>query len=205
MKMLEEGNASFIPIVQKWIFDRSSSIVPEPQRAWYNSVSSWLNQQGFKFNGLAVEKKGTPYETVAIDYIKGDTSYRLMFFDGLPPLVQVRTRIKGKQADVFALERKGLPPSVHPFAELYVPKTTFDGTHGIYTASEVRLAPQGTWTPEEMIEDYRAAFAKHYKNGLKGLRSQPHIRAGLIGKFPFTGENREINTPLLYSIAPEQK
>ena len=158
--------AGYEAIAQKWIWDLGNEIW-SPLRAWKNEMHNYLTTRaGFEFKGLVVEKERALYETVAMEYVKKSDlghSVRLLFFDGLPPLVIERRVVPEHKVDIFALEKKSYrkPKPMHFYEELYAPKTTYDYRRCRFTFSEVRFAHE-IWNPQEMMPDYYKALQHFY-------------------------------------------
>jgi hypothetical protein len=197
LTMIEQGKAGFIPIAEHWIFNRSKNDVPEPQRWWFDAMQRYLAND-YSLKGLAIEKKDSEYETVSIEYVhkEGNKSVRLMFFDNLPPLVMERTVHPKYKVKIFEDQTM----HKHPFAELFVPKVTYDDRKRRYTASEIKLTPEQVHTPEDIVPDYYQALAEFFPKGISGFRKQIYIRQNILGE-----KLGPINKALAYHITNYKK
>jgi len=121
LQLINRGDANFVTIADKWILNRSGPSVPPPQYAWYDAMDKHLIARGYHFEQLVLEKKDTPFETVAMDYKSrdGNKSIRLLFFNGLPPLVQERVLIPKHKTEVFLMDQKSQKDPIHPYAALF--------------------------------------------------------------------------------------
>lgn len=176
-ELIAQGKAGFEAIAQEWIWDRENEIWG-PLWAWKDDgMHNYLTKTGFEFKGLVVEKERTQHETTAMEYLKKINpghSVRLLFFDGMPPLVLERIVLPRYKVDIFALERRDYrpPEQKHFYEELYVPKITYDHRRCRFTFSEVRFAPE-IWNPQEMMPDYYKTLRHFYgDNAINRLRVQ---------------------------------
>jgi hypothetical protein len=201
MEDIQKGDASFVPIAESWVFDRSADKVPTAQRNWYGEMNRRLENMGYRRSLAAMENKGTEFEAYAIEYInKNDSNkiMRLMFFDGLPPLVVERVLDPRYRTEVFRQENEEPATPAHPFAMLMKPTTTWDDRRRRFTASEVTLAPPFGYVPEEMVADYHAAIAEFFPGGIRRFRGQVMARQNMIKGFPL---KQDMNASLALHIA----
>ena len=181
-EFFEQGYARMVVVHNEWIFDRSREIPPET-RTSYDRAHERLTSGGYNFAGLTFEKKDAQFEMVAMEYQKGNSVIRLLFFGDLPPLEQENKIIPEKGVDIFAMEKRGRKAAEpkHPYAELYQPKIRWDDSRRIYVASETRLL--SSWTPEDLVPDYHAAIEFFVPGGNKELRGRiGGARKSMIGK-----------------------
>lgn len=205
--LISFGKAGWEVIQREWIFDRKNDLW-RPFLSWYEDMQRSLLGRDYEFKALAYEKEGTEHETVALDYVsKNDSghSVRLLFFNGLPPLIMERKVVPKFRPDIFALERRDYrqPEKKHPYQELYEPKISYDHRRSCFTLSEVRLAQEG-WTPQEIMPDYYATLKHFYGENWAGrlvtslYNKRPYLLERLREKLPL---DKERSRELINSIA----
>lgn len=176
-EMIYDGIAGFEVIANEYVVGRSKPMA-EPVKKWFNSYKRNLQRHGFEEQGLVLEKKDSPYETVAMRFVKEDEERRILFSRDHPPVVAVRKPRRGQEVDVFYEEkRKNQYAHKHPFEELFQPKPMFDDNSREVENYEV-IIPTEVYIPDEMIRDYHKAVEAFFPGGAKKLIPKVKARGG---------------------------
>lgn len=167
-----DGNANFEVIPQSFIFEKNTP-TPRAIKSFFSQMNHLLYKQGFKIDGYCLEKRGSENETIAIDYEKGKDSVRLLFNKNFPPLVLKRSSKPGRVVIPFRTEDKN--NKVHPFSELFMPKTVFDDKKRKRMYYEM-IIPTEIEIPGELWSDYRLMINKYLEGKTRRLEEILEIR-----------------------------
>ncbi|MFH1210085.1 MAG: hypothetical protein V1663_04830 [archaeon] len=173
--LILSGTVSFEVLTESYIFGSSKSINPAV-RTLFTQIESRLEDQGkgFKKAGNCLEKRDSPYETIALIFKRDEEEVRLLFNRDFPPVAIVRRNL---DSSVRIHHYPKPETSLHPFEELFMPKIMFDDKTRRNTKYEV-IIPSEFPIPAALREDYKMTIAQHFPNGLEGFRQQV-IKRGL--------------------------
>lgn len=176
VKMILEGKATFEVLAQKFPFAKSDRTVPKEVKELFSAMSSFLGREGYALSGYAVEKKGSPWEAVALVYVhkdRPDSSARVVFNEKYPPVLIMRSDIKDSDCHFPDQPSNG----EHPFAQLYHDSEQMDDITRRETSYRVRI-PSRFPVHSAIRADYRAAIESFFPGGCGGFEKQvlPRIR-----------------------------
>ncbi len=112
-----ENNIGFYVLVNRNIFSEDDrDFVPNVLKGHFDIFAKRIYQRGYRHNGFVIEFQGTPFETIAAEFIHPDRrkSRRLRFacWDNHPPLTVTRKPL------VKERERSIYPGDFNPFMHL---------------------------------------------------------------------------------------
>ncbi|MFH2027568.1 MAG: hypothetical protein ABIJ08_00375 [Nanoarchaeota archaeon] len=136
-------------------------------RQLYDGIRAQLEKSGFTLSGYAYEKKGTPYQTVALRFEKTTTKGTQIMdvvTQGGPPLIVRRSIPRGSQ---FSLPSETEDPS-NLWQDLYnEPEQKRDDKYGRQGSYDVRLPLHpGIFIPKPLWQDYKTAIRHYFKGDM---------------------------------------
>ncbi|MBI5389978.1 hypothetical protein HZB02_00640 [Candidatus Woesearchaeota archaeon] len=176
LDLFVDGKAKHGIIPNAFVF--SDAEIPLPQRRFYESVESRLHHEGYVLGLCSLEKKGTPYEAIAVVFEehpwkqnKHGNSIRLVFGKDHPPYLIVK---KSQRSVGYEHLFRDFTDHGDPFQELFLPQAKADYYSKADVDYEVRL-PLKFEIPQEMWADYRTAVERSGL-GYNGLRQRMEAR-----------------------------
>lgn len=167
--MLIDGKARFEVVPSKQLFG-VDSVVAEPVKKLHEALDNSFYRNRFYLSGCVLEKKDSPYEVVAINYLKkSGESARVIFSSKHPPLVVKRTPIDGARFTPFKDYRTKADFFYHLYYKERVGKeiTAFDDSTRKNTIVSVELPH--CFIPSDLLADYREAINKYTPGGCRAL------------------------------------
>lgn len=163
-----DNKAGFEVLPQKQLFGTEE--IATPVQKLYEALNSYLYRERFHLKGYVLEKKGSPHEVIAINYVhRNGNEIRVVFSKNYPPVIVRRTPIKGARFYPFKeSETRG-----HIFYHLYHNERTGRALRGLDdrtrrpTNINVELPP--CFIPNELLADYKEVIERETPGGCKAL------------------------------------
>lgn len=169
--LVADERAGFEVLVNSYIFDTAKGINPAI-RTLYTLMRKSLEDQDYKMSGYCLEKRDSPYETIALIFRKDKDEVRLLFNKNFPPVAVFR-----KDRPTVVNVHRYIDPDthLHPFSELFIPKRLLDDRSRKDTYYEV-IIPSDFRIPKTLWSDYRLTIDKHFPGSIEGFERQIYQR-----------------------------
>ena len=174
-----DGKAGFEVLPQENVFSLDKKVA-DPVRRIHEAINNHLYREGFVLKGYVLEKKGSPHEVIAINYVhkSRDESVRVIFNENYPPIIVRRTPVINSRFYPF----REYESQVSIFRQLYQYERTGKELRGLddrtrrYTRVSVELPP--CFIPNELLKDYKRVIEAEIPGGCDSLIK----RAGRINR-----------------------
>lgn len=174
--LILDGRAGFEVLIDNYIFDTAKGVNAHV-RNLFNMMRNYLENEGYEMAGYCLEKKDSPYETVALMFRSKDDNkeVRLLFNKEFPPVAIVRKDMK--QSRIVDVHGFTEPREYnHPFSELFMPISyAWDDRTRTTTGYEV-VIPSDFRIPQPLWIDYKECIAEYFPGGVDGFEKQVYKR-----------------------------
>jgi len=135
----------------------------------FKEMAGLLMRKGFVLRGYALEFKGTEWETVCMNYEKGDKSVRILFNERFPPIFVYRKAGPNGSKNPFLVEK-----FKHPYSYLFERGQGIDDRTKQVTSLDVRI-PMRITMPHSLRSEYRRTIAENFEGGIEGLSARIRV------------------------------
>lgn len=163
------GKVFYEVIIQEHVKKDVDSEQLKDTKKMLGEMLKQMEIKGYKAQGYVLEFRDSQWETVCINYEKGNKMVRILFNHRFPPVFVYRTKNPNSIVEPFLIE-----PYTHPFMHLFELESRIDDRTKQITSFEVRVPTQFTKVriPDSLRKNYKKEIGEKHPGGLDGLATK---------------------------------